>query len=95
MRHGELKISRSLRPLSADGRVFALEVADDDGTFDVIGSEWIHIRWAGAAPIAPSTPSHWRSIEQMLLREARTRRHAGVYDPENPMNLDHPIPARH
>ena len=92
MRNGELHV---IRPVSrADsmpeekGRPFLLTVADDDGEFLVIGSNWVQERWAGAAPVEPSTESHWRNVDGLMLREADRRRHEGVFDKAHPMRLE-------
>lgn len=92
MRHGELTVvqpvTRTDRGPEEKGRPFLLVVADEDGAFPVIGSEWVHERWAGAAPVEPSTAQHMRHVQGIMLREAERRRHDGIFDDEHPMLLE-------
>ncbi|MFT3965162.1 MAG: hypothetical protein QM690_04720 [Sphingobium sp.] len=92
MRHGELTVIRPLTRRQTGGEAaegpFMLMVGDDDGAFLVIGAQWVHERWAGAAPVEPSTPDHWRHVERLMLREAERRRHEGLFDEDHPMMLE-------
>lgn len=92
MRHGELKVVRTVTRVDSaqeeKQRPFLLMVADDEGSFAVIGREWVHDRWAGAAPIEPSAERHWRHVEGLMLREADRRRHEGLFDEAHPMMLE-------
>jgi hypothetical protein len=93
MRHGPLKVVKPVMPPQAgaqDQAPFMLEVADDDGSFLVVGSRWVRDRWAGAAPVAPSTAEQLETVERIMLREAERRRHYGEFDLERPMVLEEP-----
>lgn len=91
MRHGELTIvqpvTRAANAIDGGEKPFMLLVADDEGSFTVIGSQWVHERWAGAAPIEPSTERHLHHVEGLMLREADRRRHHGLFDDGHPMLL--------
>lgn len=89
MRNGELKVITPLLVASEDRHPrFMLEVSDDEGAFTVISQRWVHDRWAGAAPIRPTTERHFRTVETMMLREADRRRHDGSFDRAHPMSLE-------
>lgn len=95
MRNGSLRVVTSVHAEtvhpeteSAGHPAFLLTVADDDGAFDIISSRWVRERWAGAAPVEPSSSGHFDSIERMMLHEADRRRHDGTFDPAHPMTLD-------
>jgi hypothetical protein len=93
VRHGTLKV---VKPVSAyrgeeatKSQPFMLHVSDDDGDFLVVGARWVQDRWAGAAPVKPSTAEHLRTVEEIMLREADRRRHDGHFDSDHPMHLEH------
>ncbi len=92
MRNGSLRVARPIETIAptaqGDQRPFLLWGEDDDGAFPVIGSRWVRERWAGAAPIEPSTADQFRGVERLMLREADRRRHEGSFDREHPMRLE-------
>jgi hypothetical protein len=92
MRTGSLRVARPIETIAptarGDQRPFLLWVEDDDGAFPVIGSRWVRERWAGAAPIEPSTADQLRGVERLMLREADRRRHEGSFDLDHPMTLE-------